>query len=682
MSSYLYTEGALGSCSPRPRSPFPPARTRPHTSCPLLVPRCSAQCRSATASPSSLPETPSDGDALSPEDAPDETTPPHIASSPIMWWDAARIEATVTRQFVCNHLLPEEIERLDRSLGFGDDLTDGTYWEWISEKAKRIFLILVDLDMPDQIFGVIDDSWDDGDLPIALDSVGKLALTAARDERCERRFYQRQFHYLLRPLQKGEHLVYHDPEVVPLDVPDRKQAHLHHHPVDRVTIPGEPGRLLSRRRIPIGPGPGQMAHDELRSAIDGIRKLQNDHLVSYWGSYAHQGNAYVLFGPAPDLNLKAFLAATPPSVKMLDKQARRLLVLNWIDCLVDTLCFIHNRGLSHGKIKPSTVLFSTDENRIFFSDFSRLGCADMQAGDKSSFDKESYDYAAPEQWFRPSAFAAIPGPQQQQQQQHHPGGRLSLTVSTEASTTFSISRRGVAADGHHAHPQQQQQQQQHYASAAAAGMHAPNPQLNPQAADVFSLGCIILELLGFLLKRQTRAFATHRAARHKMPGRGGAVPDSSFHRNLGQVEAWMTAMARDATKHDDPLVRGVAPMLHVVERMLAMHPSERPSAHDVQMRMYQILTADCGVSEPHCVHRYGGWDYNIGGLKLSPTTTAASAATGFAGTAADRDSIVIAKRSSSATACTSTTSAATASGSPAAGAPAASPRAATSTAGA
>jgi hypothetical protein len=77
---------------------------------------------------------------------------------------------------------------LDLSLAFGDGLTDGTYWEWIHTKARRIFLILVDLNMPDQIFGIIDDSWDDNDLPIALDQVEGLALREQRDEKIERRF--------------------------------------------------------------------------------------------------------------------------------------------------------------------------------------------------------------------------------------------------------------------------------------------------------------------------------------------------------------------------------------------------------------------------------------------------------------------------------------------------------------
>ncbi|OIW27437.1 protein kinase [Coniochaeta ligniaria NRRL 30616] len=517
-----------------------------------------------------------------------------------MWWDLDTIEATVTRQFVCSHLLPEEIERLDQPLGFGDGLTDGTYWEWIDEKAKRLFLILVDLGVPDQIFGVIDDSWDDEDLPIARDQVECLALTPAKDEKFERRFYYRQFYYLVKLLQKAEHVDYEDFEVVPLDVVDRKQGLAVNHSTDKVVLPNHPGVQFCRRRIPLGSGPGCIGYEDFLYEVNSIRNIQNEHLVSYFASYVHQGYGYVLFTPVSDFGLKSFLATTPTTFKSLEKKTRRELVLNWIHCLVDTICFLHNRGLSHGNIKPSTVLF-TNENHIFFSDFSRLN-AELLASlsDKTSFDKESYDYAAPEQWFRPTSSQTRPVSGQLSPILRKPT-LTSLSASPD-NTTFSISRSNS----------------DYSANSPAAMMHAPTPHLNPQAADIFSLGCVILELLSFLMKKPTRSFATHRAAKHKSPGRGGAVLDSSFHKNLGQVESWMTSLAREAAKkgRDDALFRGVAPMLHVVERMLALHPSERPAAHDVQTRMYEILHDVCGVAEPHCVHQYGGWDFGIGNLKL------------------------------------------------------------------
>ncbi len=66
-----------------------------------------------------------------------------LSEHSIMWWDEERIEATVTRQFVMLKLRPDEQVRLDEPLGFGDGLTDDTYMDWIAQKAKRIFLVLV-----------------------------------------------------------------------------------------------------------------------------------------------------------------------------------------------------------------------------------------------------------------------------------------------------------------------------------------------------------------------------------------------------------------------------------------------------------------------------------------------------------------------------------------------------------
>ncbi|CAK7217056.1 hypothetical protein SBRCBS47491_003033 [Sporothrix bragantina] len=654
----------------------------------------------------------------------------------MVWYDANRIERTVTRQFVCSHLLPEEIARLDRPLAFGDGLTDGTYWEWIDEKAKKIFLILVDLNVPDQIFGVIDDSWDDEDLPIAREHVERLALTPNRDARFDRKFHQRQFYYLLKPLERSDHVVvYEDMEVVPLDLVDSTGSDGSSSPGggsgltgssssgsglgggsssnagggDRVVLPNYPGMVFSRRRIPLAPiagssyGSGYVTLEEFQYEVSSIKSVQNDHLVSYFASYVHQGYGYMLFTPAAEGSLKSFLATTPAPVKALAKRDRRQLVFNWIHCLVDTLCFVHNRGLSHGNIKPSTVLFShhNNDNHIFFSDFTHFG-TDSNGGsshDKASFDKESYDYAAPEQWYRPSGSSSSGGGSSgsssrkstltgeggsggrgagmsmyagsvygsssssrdhtvSSRHRHDSGGEnigLGLSMSpgehmttssgfafqVGASPNFSISRSntmGGGADG--------------YYSSSGGGSGAPIPQLNPQAADVFSLGCIILELLSFMLKRQTRSFATHRAAKHKTPGRGGAVLDSSFHKNLGQVESWMAGLARDAasslnkkrsTKGSDDYdgtLAGVAPMLHVVERMLALHASERPSAYDVQTRMYQILRDHCGISEPHCVHEYGGFnmgwtDYAGYGYNMSSSAGAMSSSYySYGGTAA------------------------------------------------
>ncbi|KAF4470069.1 serine threonine kinase [Fusarium albosuccineum] len=506
------------------------------------------------------------------------------------WWVDSRIEATVTRPFVLSQLLPDEIERLDRPVAFGgEDLTESTYWESIRNDAPRLFLILIDLGVPDQIFGVIDDGWDDAELPIALEDVDRLQLTAVRDEKVEKKFYQRQFHYLLKPLQRGSHLTYNDHEVVPLDVVDRAPLTPHKaNSVEKVRLPNAPESIFCRRRYPLGNGPGAIPLSEFLEAIQGIKSLQNEHMVSYWASYTHNGYGFVLFSPPSDLTLKSFLATTPSQFKHLSKTRRRELVMNWILCLVDTLCYFHSKNQSHGYIKLSTIFF-TNQNHIFLSDSTRLTPDGVILHtDKSSFDREWYDYAAPEQWSRPAGASSPPS-------RFTPPDDSHLNMMR----TYDMG------------------------NPAAAMFLTSNPQISQQQADVFSLGCVILELLSFLVKRSTSKFATFRSAKHKTAGRGGAVLDTSFHKNLGQVEAWMSNLAKDASrkassgKDGANIFRGVTPILHVVTGMLATNPYDRPPAIEVQQRIYQILTEVCGISEPHCVHQYTqDLETSFGGLQI------------------------------------------------------------------
>ena len=99
--------------------------------------------------------------------------------------------------------------------------------------------------MPDQIFGAVDDSWDDDDLPLQLDQVARLQLRRTKDERLDRKFFERQFIYLMRHLKPEENLVYEDVEIVPLEPLDRRHVGTQaptQFDVDKVCIPGQIGR--------------------------------------------------------------------------------------------------------------------------------------------------------------------------------------------------------------------------------------------------------------------------------------------------------------------------------------------------------------------------------------------------------------------------------------------------------
>jgi serine/threonine protein kinase len=544
-----------------------------------------------------------------------------------MWWDEERIEATVTRQFVISKLRPDEAARLDEPLEFGDGLTDDTYWEWIELKAKRIFLILVDLGVPDQIFGVIDDSWDDADLPVPQDQVERLQLTYDKDEKLEKKFFYRQYTYLLRHFQKGEHVVYEDDEVIPLEQAERRVVgsvpNLIQSNVDKVHLPGRPDDIFVRRKIPLGTGAGRMPQEDFLSGIESMKVIDHEHLTCLWASYIQQDCGYLLLTPVNDSTLKSFLTITPQSVKILAKQDRRILVLNWLYCLADALSFLHKQGLAHRNIKPSNVMLDID-NKIFLGDTGIFTAGSIN-GEKRGFDKESYDYSAPEQGHRPPAAPPVLLPVSR------PSTARRTTINgTVFSSAQSISNSSSSNDGVSIYTDSTGS----YVSTSPP-RHGTGKKHDPQKADVFSLGTIFLEILTFLLKRASRNFASHRSAKNKTPGRGGGLPDSSFHTNLGQVEGWMQILTKDASKKEDKIFRGVAPIINLIRQMIGSNPEDRPTAAQVQERLYKLLTENSGLGAPeggqsrmHCephVTKQNEWNFGFDELRLQSQRAAAEA---------------------------------------------------------
>jgi hypothetical protein len=91
-----------------------------------------------------------------------------------MWWDEETIHKVVTSEFVRSNLPVDQHSLLEATVA---GRTDGTYLEWVLEKSRRIFLILVDIGVPDEIFGLINGSWSDDHLPISLEEVDRLMVS-------------------------------------------------------------------------------------------------------------------------------------------------------------------------------------------------------------------------------------------------------------------------------------------------------------------------------------------------------------------------------------------------------------------------------------------------------------------------------------------------------------------------
>lgn len=131
-------------------------------------------------------------------------------------------------------------------------------------------------------------------------------------------------------------------------------------------------------------------------------------------------------------------------------------------------------------------------------------------------------------------------------------------------------------------------------------------QFDLYAADVFSLGAIILEIITYLCKRSSAAFSRHRSAKNRTAGRGGGVADASFHANLGQVYSWSVLLQEDAKKkkvsrEEGKVLNAVGPIVDVAQECLARDPEGRPEACVVEKSLGGCVRHFTRSGGAHCV---------------------------------------------------------------------------------
>ena len=317
------------------------------------------------------------------------------------WWTDDRIDRTLNRDYVLAQLQADERELLKQSLCFGDGLTDDTYIDWILTRARRLFLILVHIGLPDQIFGLVDESYDDQDLPISLNAVQGLRLAQVRDKSLERRFYKTQFEYLVQDIKEGDHVRYNAQERIPVE-PDASKAGIV--PVSKdgvraVRLASDRSKVYAQRRVVLDQAPSYHAEADVLAEIASLKRLKNQHLVSVFGSYLDKDSIYVLFNPASEFNLKSFIGDTPKQFDALPKSHRREIVICWPHCLASGLAWLHARGKHHGAIWPTNVHID-DKYRIFLGE---MDAYNIVGPSPKVGDIEAYQYAAPERWKRGAA---------------------------------------------------------------------------------------------------------------------------------------------------------------------------------------------------------------------------------------------------------------------------------------
>ncbi|KAK3116645.1 hypothetical protein LTR53_002759 [Teratosphaeriaceae sp. CCFEE 6253] len=580
-----------------------------------------------------------------------------------LWWTDERIERKVTRAFVVSKLRGEERQFLDKPLAFGEGLTDDTYMEWILDRAKRLFLILTEIGVPDQIFGCIDDSWDDDDLPISLDSIRNLELAYENDETLNRRFYDTQFVYLLRELKAGAHVDYGPKEHIPMEYVNTLPPAVSLQTWDRVHFPSRPDEVYMRRKYALTDRDAGLAyHDGFLRDVQRARALRHEHIAGLWGSYISEDAGYILSDFVGEHTLGTYIDHRTPAQFLRVPPARRpALLLEWMHCLTDALASLHHRGVPHAAIRPSNILVDCN-NRVAFADVGSL--RSFQRG-KKPYKTETYDYAAPESQVCKAPFVLAASPPTSSLSAFGKLRKMSSSTSSSSnssSTSSSTRSNSVCltmpsspitppSSGRRSNSMtnilpamspsafsrsssssfrnfsRHIQSRNELCASPTFPMSPmtltpvtilPRPILDPRIlldlpdaspgmSDIFSLGCVLLDILTFMLRGKTTEFIKFRSTRlQSSDSRIKSRIDQSFHCNTKKIDAWMDVLRMDIERLGagaDQIYRGVPDLLELIQKMLSQTATLRPTAMEVRDRVRDILVDQSGMESLCCAGR-------------------------------------------------------------------------------
>ncbi|TID26447.1 hypothetical protein E6O75_ATG00940 [Venturia nashicola] len=590
---------------------------------------------------------------------------PHQAIQQV-WWTDERIEAKVTRDFITSKLRPNEREQLNRPVYFGQELTDDTYLDWTLRKARRLYLILCECGVSDQIFGVLEDSWDDGDLPISLAEITSLALSYENDGELNNKFYINQFKFLLRPPYKHGHIDYAPNEVIPIEYVHRLPPAAALQNWSRLHFPKTPGEVYMRRKLSLGANGkiDPVQESQFLADIDTAHSLEHPHIASVWGSWTAQDSGFWVTSFVAEHNLKSFIDfRLASSVQRLTKPQRYAMLLDWLHCLADAVAHLHRRGMHHGAIKPSNILIDPS-NHIAFSD---VGFLKSFQKDKKLDPNEVYNYGAPEDHvaskspnLNPPATTPSRSFFGHRRNRSSSDRKTSVYSTTSGSTmsagsTFSVdstgpfisrSKTSPVPSPHELsktkssdtlsplppplpakdHPSPRsgsswnKRTHGHLESIPEPSRRAPPPPPLPllqvdtpqenthqakdsRLADIFSLGCVFIDIITYLFKKRITDFIKYRQTKTKKANGKGSHIDASYHGNPGKVVSWMETLEAEAKTSDDPTLRAIPHLLRLIRKMLNPNPALRPNAEAVRSRVFDALVS-YGSLTLHCTGKH------------------------------------------------------------------------------
>lgn len=198
-----------------------------------------------------------------------------------------------------------------------------------------------------------------GDLKSAFEQSRQIFFAADNEERGYSKDQIATFYRKLRKLGLT-HFTYVMIENHPLPITVHESVGTGTHAtVDSIEIKGD---LYARKSVALPRHSQRRLRDSIENEIAIIRTLEHPHIIEIFLTYEEKTRYCIIMQPLAEYDLEAFLMHQRCADIM-----ESALVWKWLQCLANTLVFIHSQRIRHKDIKTRNILVKDLE--LIFADF-------------------------------------------------------------------------------------------------------------------------------------------------------------------------------------------------------------------------------------------------------------------------------------------------------------------------
>ena len=380
----------------------------------------------------------------------------------------------------------------------------------------------------------------DLDLPL---KVGTLEEILGEDKYHAANFATEQYRVVSHKWDEGDHIKLSDQEPLPLML-DREIAS-----GSFGTVQGlrdvRSGKVYARKEQNASDARGHLEREKAR-----LKRIQHRHAVRFVKSYERGPKFGLLLTPAADTDLEKLLAyydgnRNRPQNHAEDKRTLRPHILTAFGCLSHGLSHIHSQKIRHKDIKPNNILYDRGPEprrtaKFIWADFGLAHDFEKSVHSRTyNPSKYSPKYAAPE-------------------------------IAEADQSALEAKAKGL--DGVHTNQDTEEESEESIEvdSPPITGRSRPPP--HGRSSDIFSYGCVFLEILSVLI--------------------GSKIPESdtqefAFCKHVTKIQAWAEKHACDPKCEDSLRV-----LFQLAIKMIRYRAKKRPTIAKVVSDLAGTPTAD------------------------------------------------------------------------------------------